>query len=122
MQIMECPICLQEIKNKITTHCNHRYCDICIISHLLIKNTCPICRSVCEYNQLMDQIKPHREQILIQKICDATHTHEDRHMNSDIPIHCSFVMTFFIIETIIIICMIFYIAQKVNYMYNQENK
>jgi len=33
-----------------------------------------------------------------------------------------FVITVFIIEVSIIICMIFYIVQKVNYIYNQENK
>ena len=153
MQIIECPICLQPVKNTITTHCNHTYCDLCIINHLMIRNTCPICRGVCNYNQIVNQIKPNREKILIKKLYEQSvilHSKnavlqgqnpdllaQNHVQNPDLlgqnhvqnpltnyhmPPMPSFVITIFIVEVSIIICMIFYIVQKVNYIYNQENK
>lgn len=157
MQIIECPICLQPVKNTITTHCNHTYCDLCIINHLMIRNTCPICRGVCNYNQIVNQIKPNREKILIKKLYEqsvilhsknAVLQGQNQVQNPDLlgqnhvqnpdllaqnqaqtpltnyhmPPMPSFVITIFIVEVSIIICMIFYIVQKVNYIYNQENK
>lgn len=149
MQIIECPICLQPVKNTITTHCNHTYCDLCIINHLMIRNTCPICRGVCNYNQIVNQIKPNREKILIKKLYEQSvilHSKnavlqgqnpdlqaQNQGQNPDLqaqnpltnyhmPPMPSFVITIFIVEVSIIICMIFYIVQKVNYIYNQENK
>ena len=151
MQIIECPICLQPVKNTITTHCNHTYCDLCIINHLMIRNTCPICRSVCDYNQIMNQIKQNREKILIKKLYkqsvilyyenavlqgenpvlqgqnqrqNLVLPAENSLTNYDMPMQFvpSFVITVFIVEVSIIICIIFFIVQKVNYMYNQENK
>jgi hypothetical protein len=147
MQIIECPICLQPVKNTITTHCNHTYCDLCIINHLMIRNTCPICRSVCNYNQIMNQIKQNREKILIKKLYEKSvilysenavlqgqnpvlHGQnpvlhgQNSLTNYDMPMPFvpSFVITVFIVEVSIIICIIFFIVQKVNYMYNQENK
>lgn len=157
MQIIECPICLQPVKNTITTHCNHTYCDLCIINHLMIRNTCPICRGVCNYNQIVNQIKPNREKILIKKLYEQSvilHSKnavlqgqnigqntdlltQNQGQNTDLlaqnqgqnpltnyhmPPMPSFVITIFIVEVSIIICMIFYIVQKVNYIYNQENK
>ena len=149
MQIIECPICLQPVKNTITTHCNHTYCDLCIINHLMIRNTCPICRGVCNYNQIVNQIKPNREKILIKKLYEQSvilHSEnavllaQNQGQNSvllaqnqgqnpvlyhqQIPMQFvpSFVITIFIVEVSIIICIIFYIVQKVNYIYNQENK
>ncbi len=157
MEIIECPICLQPVKNTITTHCNHIYCDLCIINHLMIRNTCPICRSVCNYNQIMNQIKQNREKILIKKLYEksvmlysenavlqdqnpaqnsgqnSVFTAQNHRQNTylltqnpilyhPMPTMSSFVMTVFIVEVSIIICMIFYIVQKVNYIYNQENK
>ncbi len=168
MQIIECPICLQPVKNTITTHCNHTYCDLCIINHLMIRNTCPICRSVCNYNQIMNQIKQNREKILIKKLYEKSvilysenavlqgqnpaqnqgqnpvlygqnhgqnpvfqgqntllltqNQGQNPVLYHPMPTMSSFVMTVFIVEVSIIICMIFYIVQKVNYIYNQENK
>lgn len=149
MQIIECPICLQPVKNTITTHCNHTYCDLCITNHLMIRNTCPICRGVCNYNQIVNQIKPNREKILIKKLYEqSVILHSENavllaqnqgqnpvllaqnqgqnpvlyHPQIPMQIVPSFVITVFIVEVSIIICIIFYIVQKVNYIYNQENK
>jgi hypothetical protein len=123
----------------------------------MIRNTCPICRGVCNYNQIVNQIKPNREKILIKKLYEQSvilHSKnavlqgqnqvqnpdllgQNQGQNSDLlaqnqgqnpltnyhmPPMPSFVITIFIVEVSIIICMIFYIVQKVNYIYNQENK
>jgi hypothetical protein len=98
----------------------------------------------------MNQIKQNREKILIKKLYEKSVMlysenavlqgqnpaqnlgqnpvfHGQNHgqntvLYHPIPTMSSFVMTVFIVEVSIIICMIFYIVQKVNYIYNQENK
>lgn len=142
MQIIECPICLQPVINQIITHCNHRFCDICIMSHFIIKNTCPICRGVCNYNQILQQIKPCREKIIIQKLTESqvsinpyfvssetqyseSHSEDSMPINMHVPMFMpisSLVRFIFILEVCVIIYVIFYIVQKVNCMYNEENK
>lgn len=37
-----CPICLDELKDPVTTKCNHEFCFACILN--LMKYTCPLCR------------------------------------------------------------------------------
>ena len=66
----ECPICLQKIKKKniIQTECSHRFCDICIVKHLMIKNTCPMCRTVCDYEYITDQISSKRQGFMMRKL------------------------------------------------------
>jgi hypothetical protein len=64
----ECPICLGPLKYKAGTKCNHIFCDMCIVHHLIIKNTCPICRGVCNSNDILDQVKPSRKKIIIKNV------------------------------------------------------
>jgi hypothetical protein len=95
----------------------------------------------------MNQIKQNREKILIKKLYEKSvilysenavlqgqnpvlHGQnpvlhgQNSLTNYDMPMPFvpSFVITVFIVEVSIIICIIFFIVQKVNYMYNQENK
>lgn len=63
MKKQECPICLQVIKNEIITKCNHIFCDSCLIKHIKINTTCPICRNTCYMNTIIDQIHPSRRDI-----------------------------------------------------------
>ncbi len=42
---MDCVICMQKIKDKVTTACNHEYCRECILQWILKKHNCPVCRS-----------------------------------------------------------------------------
>lgn len=141
---IECPICLQPIKNEITTHCGHSFCDACIIHHLMIKNTCPMCRGVCDYNQITEQIKPNNKKTLIKHLTspdsmmnvvmsddeesihsDSTESDNSMPMQMHVPMLMpisSFVMTIFIIELAIILYTVYFIVQKVNHAYNQENK
>lgn len=41
---MCCPICLEELNNKVITTCNHEFCKKCIETWLENKFTCPMCR------------------------------------------------------------------------------
>lgn len=44
----ECPICMETIQkqNFVKTECGHFYHKKCIYKHLLIMNSCPICRKL----------------------------------------------------------------------------
>ena len=44
----ECSICKQNIgiTNNCTTECNHKYCLKCLLHHIKINNTCPLCRVI----------------------------------------------------------------------------
>jgi CO dehydrogenase/acetyl-CoA synthase delta subunit len=98
----------------------------------------------------MNQIKQNREKILIKKLYEKSIILYSENVllgqnpvlqgqnqgqnpvlqgqnsltNYDMPMPFmpSFVITVFIVEVSIIICIIFFIVQKVNYIYNQENK
>jgi hypothetical protein len=65
---LECPICLQKIRHKIETNCMHIFCDICILKHVVMKNTCPICRTECDYEYVTNQIKVKRQKFLMKKL------------------------------------------------------
>lgn len=41
---MDCVICLQKIKDKSITACNHEFCRECILQWVIKKHNCPICR------------------------------------------------------------------------------
>lgn len=41
----ECVICMQKIKDKVITPCNHEYCRECILRWIVKKHNCPLCRS-----------------------------------------------------------------------------
>lgn len=41
---MDCVICLQKIKDKSITPCNHEFCRECILQWVIRKHNCPICR------------------------------------------------------------------------------
>jgi hypothetical protein len=52
---MNCPICLDNIKDKITIICNHNFCYQCLNEWFENHNTCPICRQELNY-LLYDEI------------------------------------------------------------------
>ena len=41
---MDCVICLQKIRDKSITACNHEFCRECILQWVIKKHNCPICR------------------------------------------------------------------------------
>ena len=40
----ECVICMQKIKDKVLTPCNHELCRECIYQWVVKKHNCPLCR------------------------------------------------------------------------------
>lgn len=44
--LINCTICLEEIKNKKELKCGHVYCKSCINKWFETNNICPICREV----------------------------------------------------------------------------
>ncbi len=48
---LECPICLDSLKNTfiITTPCNHSFCMLCFIK--MDNDTCPMCRKPFIYKK-----------------------------------------------------------------------
>lgn len=57
-QEMECAICLEAISYNtiISTPCVHLFCDSCLLRHIIITETCPICRLPCPYTYVFDHI------------------------------------------------------------------
>lgn len=41
----ECVICMQKIKDKVITPCNHQYCRECILRWIVVRHNCPVCRT-----------------------------------------------------------------------------
>ena len=41
---MSCSICMSELKDSITTPCNHEFCNSCLTHWLMTKDSCPMCR------------------------------------------------------------------------------
>jgi hypothetical protein len=52
----ECPICMCEIKNKITTKCGHSFCETCIKTWCKNHSTCPLCRGDIQ-NEICPELK-----------------------------------------------------------------
>lgn len=40
---LECPICLEVLKDPFVTTCGHTFCYTCVTSHLQNRNSCPSC-------------------------------------------------------------------------------
>jgi len=45
-EITECPVCYEPIKNYgfCITNCDHTFCMDCMVTHLQLNNSCPLCR------------------------------------------------------------------------------
>jgi len=128
---LECPICLQIIKYKIETNCNHHFCDICIMKHLVMKNTCPMCRTECDYEYVTNQIKVKRQKHIMKKlsamvILNAPVTGEQMNRMahySPMPeqIYASvFIICIFILKVYIVIYLVSFISEKVLDQYSSN--
>ena len=60
--IEKCPICMDKIKKKITTSCNHSFCKTCIKTWCKQNNNCPLCRK-----NLQNEIIKFRERRRIRR-------------------------------------------------------
>lgn len=65
-----CPICLDRIplQSIIVSPCCHLFCDTCLITHLRINETCPVCRTPCSYIDMISQIS-HERLIRVREKC-----------------------------------------------------
>ena len=128
---VECPICLRRIKYKIETNCMHSFCDICIMKHLIMKNTCPMCRSDCNYEYITNQIKVKRQPVLMKKLSEMVRLNAPVRVEqvnrmahySPMPeyIYASvFMICIFIIKAYIVIYLIVFISETVLEQYNSN--
>ena len=77
IQPIECPICLEQIKyhSIISTRCVHLFCDGCLLAHVKITESCPICRMECSYLYVCANISIDRMK-LIHEILRQTYKQE----------------------------------------------
>ena len=52
----ECVICMQKIKDKVLTTCNHEFCRECILQWVVKKHNCPLCRQYLNVKSLTGRI------------------------------------------------------------------
>jgi len=55
---VECAICYEplDFNTVVATPCTHLFCDICVIPHIRKTDSCPLCRTYCTYNFILDKI------------------------------------------------------------------
>ncbi|ELU10687.1 hypothetical protein CAPTEDRAFT_99768 [Capitella teleta] len=64
----ECPICLDLMKNAVSTKCDHKFCRLCIQKAIGHKSSipCPICKDpttkrslqkLTHWNKIMDKVR-----------------------------------------------------------------
>jgi hypothetical protein len=54
----ECAICYEplDFNTVVATPCAHLFCDTCVIPHIKRTDSCPLCRTYCTYNFILDKI------------------------------------------------------------------
>ena len=53
---IECSICYEEVKNKVSLECNHSFCKDCIYRWIVKAGNCPMCRRTVRYPVRLDAI------------------------------------------------------------------
>jgi hypothetical protein len=119
----ECPICLRKIKYRIKTQCKHMFCDICIVKHLMMKDVCPMCRTVCNYEYITQQIRVKRQKYLMRKLIPPVETTHIQEPIQPISVYSRFIpmylpasiimIALFTIELIIVIYLAVVITETV---------
>ena len=68
----ECVICMQKIKDKVLTPCNHEFCRECIYQWVVKKHNCPLCRHYLNVKSLTGRIT--RSTAALTRIYNAIET------------------------------------------------
>ena len=81
-----CPICFDNIKNTITTKCNHIFCNSCLNKWLDNNNSCPLCRTIIRGDVNMPPLQAVQFRVIynykqlefIGTLVSITHSSENR--------------------------------------------
>lgn len=50
----ECPVCIEDLKSPVITHCKHTFCHACIAKVIEIQHKCPMCRAELSEDKLVE--------------------------------------------------------------------
>lgn len=50
----ECPVCIEDLKRPVITHCKHTFCHACISKVIEIQHKCPMCRAELSEDKLVE--------------------------------------------------------------------
>ena len=65
----ECVICMQKIKDKVLTPCNHEFCRECIYQWVVKKHNCPLCRMYLNIKSISGRVT--RTTAALARVYDA---------------------------------------------------
>lgn len=65
----ECVICMQKIKDKVLTPCNHEFCRECIYQWVVKKHNCPLCRMYLNIKSISGRVT--RTTTALARVYDA---------------------------------------------------
>ena len=55
----ECPVCIEDLKSPVITHCKHTFCHGCITKVIEIQHRCPMCRAELSEDKLVEPAPEH---------------------------------------------------------------
>uniref|UniRef100_A0A8C6HDM0 E3 ubiquitin ligase TRIM40 n=1 Tax=Mus spicilegus TaxID=10103 RepID=A0A8C6HDM0_MUSSI len=72
-----CPICLDPLKEAVSTDCRHLFCHMCLTQHMDKASvsgilSCPVCRKPCSEGVLGDNYICHTHQKRVRRFCEAS--------------------------------------------------
>ncbi|XP_078655805.1 uncharacterized protein LOC144902316 [Branchiostoma floridae x Branchiostoma belcheri] len=72
---LECPICLDLLKNPVSTRCNHQFCRFCILKALTGKQSvsCPLCKEEVTKRSLQDNSQLQQIITAVQSVTEAVY-------------------------------------------------
>jgi SWI/SNF-related matrix-associated actin-dependent regulator of chromatin subfamily A3 len=50
----ECPVCIDDLKSPVITHCKHTFCRACITKVIEVQHKCPMCRAELSEDKLVE--------------------------------------------------------------------
>ncbi|XP_066302779.1 breast cancer type 1 susceptibility protein homolog [Branchiostoma lanceolatum] len=72
---LECPICLDLLKNPVSTRCDHQFCRFCILKALTGKQSvsCPLCKAEVTKRSLQDNTQLQQIITAVQSVTEAVY-------------------------------------------------
>ncbi|XP_078573306.1 uncharacterized protein LOC144860101 isoform X1 [Branchiostoma floridae x Branchiostoma japonicum] len=77
---LECPICLDLLKNPVSTRCDHQFCRFCILKALTGKQSvsCPLCKVEVTKRSLQDNTQLQQIITAVQSVTEAVYKDTDQ--------------------------------------------